>query len=110
MTEQSSKKIKKLESRISKLEKKVTELEKMPTQPKSTKTKKKSVSVASLLEEFKDEGFFDKPRSLKDIKNELANNNYHYSVTSLTNPLQRLVRQRIIGRLLQNGKWAYVKR
>lgn len=96
--------------KIKELEKRVARLEKILIQSKPIKTKKKSASVASLLEEFKDEGFFDQPKTLKEIRDELAKNNYHYAVTSLTNPLQRLTRQKILGRLLENSKWAYVKR
>lgn len=90
------------EVRISKLEKAIGN--------KNNVKIKKSTSVASLIEALKDEGFFNQPRMLKEIRDELAKNNYHYSVTSLTNPLQRLTRQKILGRLLENGKWAYVKR
>ena len=91
-------------------EKRIKALEDILKKSKPKKVVKKSTSIAGLIEQCKDEGFFDNPRSLKEIKMELAKNNYHYSVTSLTNPLQRLVRQRVLGRLLQNGKWAYVKR
>jgi len=104
--------IKKINEILMKHEKRISDLENMLK--KEDKRKEidtaKPVSVSGLIEGLKDEGFFNVPRSLKEIKNELARNNYHYAVTSLTNPLQRLVRQRILGRILQNGKWAYVKR
>lgn len=90
-------------------EERISKLEKALGHKKQIK-EKKSPSVASLIEEFKDEGFFNQPKTLKEIRAELAKNNYHYSITSLTNPLQRLTRQKILGRLLENGKWAYVKR
>ena len=67
-------------------------------------------SVFGLIEQLKQDNFFDKPKSLKEIQKELQKLNYHYATTSLTNPLQRLVRQRVLGRILQKGRWAYVKR
>ena len=77
---------------------------------KITKKITKKDSIFSLIENLKQENFFDKPKNLKEIQNELKKLNYHYAVTSLTNPLQRLVRQRVLGRILQKGKWAYVRR
>ena len=92
------------ERRISKLEK-ILEEKKMKVTSKHNPN-----SVVGLIEQLKSEGFFNQPRTLKEIQSALAKENFHYAVTSLTNPLQRLVRQRILGRMLQNGKWAYVKR
>ena len=85
------------------------EKEKKVTKKVISKTSSKK-SVANLIEGLKQDNFFDKPKSLKEIQKELQKLNYHYAVTSLTNPLQRLVRQRVLGRILQKGRWAYVKR
>lgn len=90
-------------------EQRILKLENLFKQGKKPQ-RKKSTSVASLIEGLKDDGFFNDPKNLNEIRLELAKNNYHYSVTSLTNPLQRLVRQRVLGRMLQNRRWAYVKR
>lgn len=97
---------------LARIEKSLEGNKRMPKPPPSSKLppSSKPTTVSGLIEELKKEGFFDVPRSLKDIKNELGRSNYHYAVTSLTNPLQRLVRQRALGRMLQNGMWAYVKR
>lgn len=77
---------------------------------KTTSKPTSKISVFGLIEEFKQDNFFDKPKSLKEIQKELQKLNYHYATTSLTNPLQRLVRQRVLGRILQKGRWVYVKR
>ena len=87
-----------------------TQKENKSTTKKIDSKSSSKTSVAGLIERMKQEKFFDKPRSLKDIQKELQKLNYHYAVTSLTYPLQRLVRQRSLGRILQKGKWAYVKR
>jgi len=67
-------------------------------------------SILDLLIELKEPGFFKQPRFLNDIVNKLSELGYHYSNTSLTEPLQRAVRQRILGRIKKDGKWAYVAR
>src|SRR3989304_3300595 len=103
--------IQKINDILAKHEKRISNLEKIlskKNEQRKVKPETKSTSVAGLIERLKDENFFDVPRSLKEIKNELARNNFHYAVTSLTNPLQRLVRHKVLGRMLQNGKWAYV--
>ena len=102
--EKQNKKIDEILKKISSTQKE----NKIKPQKKIVKTKKES--VFSLIENLKQENFFDTPRSLKEIQKELQKLNYHYEVTSLTNPLQRLVRQRVLGRILEKGKWAYVKR
>ena len=71
---------------------------------------KSSKSITGLITRFAEEGFFDTPKTLKEISEELARQSYHYRSSSLTNPLQRLLRKRSIGRIIVNGKWAYVKR
>jgi len=93
------------ETRIKRLE------EKLSNKPTSEATsKKKSTSVFDFLMELKTEGFFDKPRLLKEIVQELARRGYHFRSTSLTNPIQRALRQKKLGRVGKQGKWQYVKR
>jgi len=43
---------------------------------------------------LKQEGFFEKQRSLGDIKSELAMNGWHYPVTTLSGAVQGLVQRR----------------
>ncbi|MFY3741258.1 MAG: hypothetical protein HMLIMOIP_001712 [Candidatus Nitrosomirales archaeon] len=68
------------------------------------------VTVARLILELKDERFFNSPKTLNEIVKKLEEKNYIYPVTSLTLPLQKLVRGRELGRILKAGKWSYVKR
>ena len=104
-----SKKIEKVlkdhENRLKKLEEKLSR----GSTPKTKSTKKPS-SVFDFLMELKDDGFFDKPKLLKDIVHELARRGYHYRTTSLTNPLQRALRQKKLGRVGKTRNWQYVKR
>ena len=72
------------------------------------------ISILNHLIQLKSNGFFNKPQSTKVIQGKLAQEGYHYPQHSLTEPLQRTVRQGILGRIkIKEGKkitWAYCKR
>ena len=76
--------------------------------------KKKAVSsrksIIDHLDYLKSDGFFNEPRTLKEIVDRIAQESYHYPQTSLTDPLKRAVRQQMLGRIKKDGKWAYCKR
>jgi len=93
------------ERRLKKLEEKFTS-----GKISEAQSKQKPDSVFDYLMELKTEGFFDKPKFLKDIVYELARRGYHYKSTSLTNPILRVLRQKKLGRVGKPGKWQYVKR
>jgi hypothetical protein len=44
------------------------------------------------------EGFFGSQRSLSDVQGELRKNGWHYPVTALSGPLQKLVQRRLFRR------------
>lgn len=79
------------------------------SRPKSKKTSSK-ITMTDLIEELKEEKFFDKPKSLLEIKKAFENKGHIYDVNAISTPILRLVRRRILGRINQDGKWAYVKR
>lgn len=81
-----------------------------PQKSNKTKSTKSAKSISGFIKGFAEEGFFDTPKTLKEISEELARNGYHYRTTSLTHPLRNLLRKRFIGRIVVNGQWAYVKR
>jgi len=99
------------DKRISNIEKILTSSNKSirTTQPIPVK-KSNPKSVLGLIEQMKEENFFDTPKTLKEINARLRQDGYIYNVTSLTNPLQRLLKQRRLGRISVDGLWAYVKR
>jgi hypothetical protein len=45
-----------------------------------------------------DDGFFKKPRSIAEVKAELANRGHHIALTALSTPLQRLCRAKRLRR------------
>ena len=67
-------------------------------------------SLTSMFVDLKNEKFFNQPRSLNEIVERLAQSGHHYPYRSLSSPLQRAVRQKILGRIKKDNKWAYVKR
>jgi len=74
---------------------------------KDVKTEK--MSIGDILSELKYEGFFDKPRSLVEIKNALAEKGRICELTTLSPQVIRQVRKRNLGRIKQDKKWKYVK-
>jgi hypothetical protein len=84
--------------------------------PKREKPKKATKKVNSGKKGVMDrirtlisEDFFEKPRLLQDIKNELARNGHIYPVTSISPTLVRLVRSKELRRIKDNGNWTYVQ-
>jgi hypothetical protein len=50
------------------------------------------------IQEMVEEGFFDKPKTLADVKAELENRGHHIPITTLSKPLQRLCQNRTLRR------------
>lgn len=61
--------------------------------------------------ELKDEGYFKKERTLEDVLEALRQKGRIYPVTSLSETMLRLLRQKKLGRIKNNeNKWVYVHR
>jgi membrane protein involved in colicin uptake len=67
---------------------------------RSTRTvkSKKSGGPKGYLLELKDDDFFKKPKTIAEVKAELANRGHHIALTSLSGPLQRLCQDRVLRR------------
>ena len=63
----------------------------------------------NLIADLIDGGFFKKPRELSAIKDALAEQGYHYPVTSLSPTALRLVRKRQLRRIKEKKRWLYVQ-
>lgn len=74
----------------------------------ATKAAPKGKGPKTRLLELIDDGFFDEQRTLADVKAELADRGFHIPVTSLSNPLMRLTRDKKLRRQKQStgGKGA----
>lgn len=62
------------------------------------------------LRTLKEEGFFKTKRTIADVQKKLEEKGHIYAQTSLSAPLIRLTRSRIIGRMKEGGTWKYVHR
>ena len=76
----------------------------------AAKAVKRLPSATDAIQELNEEGFFDKPKGLADIKQKLADQGMIYPVTTLSGVVLGLVRRRKLGRVRQDGRWSYVSR
>lgn len=71
---------------------------------------KRLPSATDAILELKEEGFFDKPKALAEVKDKLASQGMIYPLTSLSGVVLGLVRRRQLGRVKEEGRWSYVSR
>jgi len=70
-------------------------------QPKSRITKTKKLTISTMLILFKEEKFFDQPRTLGEIVKKFSEESRSVKPSGLTLPLQKLVRNRGLSRILK---------
>lgn len=68
------------------------------TSTKTTNTKGNKEGPKAWLRELASEGFFEKPKSSSDIREELETHSHHLKATDLTLPLQALCHERLLRR------------
>lgn len=109
LLEAHGKKLDRIEKLLSSTQKeKILQIKSSPKRLKSSKPTKMTVPAMLLL--FKADKFFDEPKTLSQIVQKFKEESRTIPATSLTLPLQRLVRSRDLARVLKNGKWSYVNR
>jgi hypothetical protein len=59
---------------------------------------KKTTGPKRYVRELIDDGFFKKPKTIAEVKAELANRGHHIALTSLSGPLQTLCQDRVLRR------------
>lgn len=69
-----------------------------PAQRPSSPKAKKSRGPKGYIRELVDDGFFKKPKTIAEVKAELANRGHHIALTSLSGPLQSLCQERVLRR------------
>jgi hypothetical protein len=67
------------------------------------------VTIPSLVQDLKNEGFFKKTKSLGDIQRRLGELGYHYPLTTLSGAMQGEVKRRRLRRFKQAGKYVYAQ-
>ena len=70
---------------------------------------KKRKAASDLIVELKEEGYFDRPKSLTDIAQVLENRGYLYPTTTLSGVALGLVKKKLLSRKKIDGKWVYGK-
>src|SRR2546422_2980654 len=67
-------------------------------------------TATDFILELREQGFFNKPKTLAEIKTKLAENGLIYPVTSLSAVVLAQVRKRNLGRVKTGKFWGYVRR
>ena len=73
------------------------------------KEQKKRAGASDLIVEMKEEGFFQKPKTLAEISKALEEKGHIYATTSLSGVMIALVQKRLMGRKKVDGRWVYGK-
>lgn len=73
------------------------------------KEQKRRAAASDLIIGLKEEGFFDKPKGLKDVVHALEEKGYIYPITTLSGVMMGLVQKKLLGRKKIDGKWSYGK-
>jgi len=73
------------------------------------KEQKKRTAASDLVVNLKEEGYFEKPKSLGEIAHGLEEKGYIYPITTLSGVMIGLVQKKILGRKKLDGKWVYGK-
>jgi len=88
-----------------------TPLKKSPTKPSAGKTSKKKddqkttkAGPKGYLTELLKEGFFSKPKSSREIREELEARSHHLEASDLTAPLQLLCHEKLLRRKKESNK------
>jgi hypothetical protein len=73
------------------------------------KTAKKRQSASDVIIRLREEGFFEKPKTLAEINTALEEQGFLYPLTSLSGIVLGLVVSRELRRKKKDGKWVYGK-
>jgi hypothetical protein len=73
------------------------------------KAEKKRDSAADLIVQLRDDGFFEKAKSLGEVADALEEKGFLYPVTTLSGVVLGLLKKRELRRKKHEGKWVYGK-
>ncbi|MEK6963297.1 MAG: hypothetical protein AABX70_02630 [Nanoarchaeota archaeon] len=74
-----------------------------------TRKNKKIKTATEIIIELEEEGCFNKPQGLMGVKKILEEKGHIYPITTLSPVLLRLVKNKLLRRMKEGKKWAYVK-
>lgn len=78
---------------------------------KTTRARKKikqRKGPQALIEELADENYFKSKRTIGDVQKRLEEKGHIYALTSLSSPLLRLTKKKVLRRLKEKSGWVYV--
>ena len=103
-----NKKFDAIEKRLEKLEQSLFESTSLQTKSKTSTYEGLTGGIRFLL----NNNFFDKPKNLSEVVDELKRKGYHYPKESISTSLIRqfVKSKRALTRIKENAKWNYVKR
>lgn len=73
------------------------------------KEHRKRAGAADSIIDLKENGFFDKPKTLTEVGHALEEKAHLYPVTTLSGVMIGLVQKKLLGRKKIDGKWVYGK-
>lgn len=76
--------------------------------PKSKSPSSLRDGPQKLIEQVLEEGFFKAKRSIGDVQRKLEEAGHIYATNSLSTPLVRLIRNRVLRRIKDKDGWMYV--
>ncbi len=92
------------------METNVKEKTKKSTSVKTHDKKGKLNTATDIILSLKEDDFFNKPKTMLDIKHAIEEQGMIYPMTTLSGVLLKLVRRRELARIKENKKWCYVRR
>jgi len=76
------------------------------TKPDKSRPKRKGPKV--LIKDLADENFFKSKRTIGDVQKKLEEKGHIYGMNTLSTPLLRLTRERVLRRIKDKDGWVYV--
>jgi hypothetical protein len=95
-----------LEARVSSLEKSILTVKKIPA------VKKEFTGLSGGIRKLINDGFFNKPKSLREIMDEMRRQMYYYSEPAVNTAVTRdfMKRKGLLTRIGKRSQWKYVLR
>lgn len=78
------------------------------TRNQGSETKAKQGGPTDCIRDLIEEGYFKTKREIGDVRDKLEEHAHIYPVTSISGPLYRLVKNKELRRIKEDGAWKYV--
>lgn len=99
-----------IKRRLDELEARINKSGNLENKDEFDHSENKNLTIMDHINRLKCDGFFNEPKTLKEINEKLSQEGFHYLPQSLTSPLQRAMRKKVLGRVKKGDVWAYCRR